>query len=175
MTLHRMLASACALLLAAVVGCADQPATDATETAQPEAAAATSAPDAAAPAAEPAAPGVEAAEARPQLIAPVRGEAELGYLRPVSRRKGGMVITTITVKNLSKGAIAGLKVDEFWYDKAGEPVTGAQSFRWRKPLQPGEVIDVVLEVPTNPNMNSNTYKFEHANGTIKTTLLASIE
>ena len=37
---------------------------------------------------------------------------------------------------------------------------------------PGEVIDVVLRVPTNPKMSSNQYKFEHANGTIKATRLA---
>ena len=48
-------------------------------------------------------------------------------------------------------------------------MTGAQPFRYRKPLMPGEVIDVVLRVPTNPKMNSNQYKFEHANGTIKAT------
>ena len=67
-----------------------------------------------------------------------------------------------------------MKVDEFWYDKAGDPVTGAQPFRWRKPLQPGEVIDVVLKVPTNPKMDRNQYKFEHANGTIKTQLLPKL-
>ena len=36
-----------------------------------------------------------------------------------------------------------------------DPVTGAQPFRYRKPLMPGEVIDVVLRVPTNPKMSSN--------------------
>ena len=30
-----------------------------------------------------------------------------------------MIVTTIKVKNLAAGPIAGLKVDEFWYDKAG--------------------------------------------------------
>jgi len=106
-----------------------------------------------------------------KLVAPIRGEATIGYLKPVSKREGNMIVTTIKIKNLSNGAIAGLKVDEFWYDKAGDPVTGAQPFRWRKPLQPGEVIDVVLTVPTNPKMDRNQYKFEHANGTIKTQLL----
>ena len=66
-----------------------------------------------------------------------------------------MIVTTIKVKNLAAGPIAGLKVDEFWYDKAGEPVTGAQPFRYRKALMPGEVIDVVLRVPTNPKMDRN--------------------
>ncbi len=109
-----------------------------------------------------------------KLVPPVRGEAEIGYLKPVSKREGNMIVTTIKIKNLSSGAIAGLKVDEFWYDKAGDPVTGSQPFRWRKPLQPGEVIEVVLKVPTNPKMDRNQYKFEHANGKIKTTLLPKL-
>jgi hypothetical protein len=109
-----------------------------------------------------------------KLVPPVRGEALIGYLKPVSKREGNMIVTTIKIKNLSNGAIAGLKVDEFWYDKAGDPVTGSQPFRYRKPLQPGEVIDVVLKVPTNPKMDRNQYKFEHANGTIKTQLLPKL-
>jgi hypothetical protein len=109
-----------------------------------------------------------------KLVAPVRGEAELGYMKPVSKNDGKFITTTIKVKNLSKGAIAGLKVDEFWYDKDGNPVTGSQPFRYRKPLQPGEVIEVVLKVPVNKNMNRNQYKFEHANGKIKATLLPKI-
>jgi hypothetical protein len=109
-----------------------------------------------------------------KLISPVRGEAELGYLKPVSKREGNMIVTTIKVKNLATAPIAGLKVDEFWYDKGGEPVTGAQPFRYRKALMPGEVIDVVLRVPTNPKMDRNSYKFEHSNGTIKTKLLPKL-
>jgi hypothetical protein len=109
-----------------------------------------------------------------KLISPVRGEAELGYLKPVTKREGNMIVTTIKVKNLASAPIAGLKVDEFWYDKAGEPVTGAQPFRYKKALMPGEVIDVVLKVPTNPKMDRNQYKFEHSNGTIKTKLLPKL-
>jgi hypothetical protein len=109
-----------------------------------------------------------------KLISPIRGQAELGYLKPVTKREGNMIVTTIKVKNLSNGPIAGLKVDEFWYDKQGEPVTGAQPFRYKKALMPNEVIDVVLKVPTNPKMDRNQYKFEHANGTIKTKLLPKL-
>ena len=76
--------------------------------------------------------------------------------------------------NAPEGAIAGLKVDEFWYDKKGDPVTGSQPFRYRKPLQPGEVIEVELKVPTDPRMFNNQYKFEHANGKIKTTKLPKL-
>jgi len=171
---NRMLASASALLLVAVIGCAEPDndiANDLAEPAESLGAALTEEP-AQAQAQTSQAPTGEAAPRK--LVAPVRGEAEIGYLRPVSKREGNMIVTTIKIKNLSSGAIAGLKVDEFWYDKAGEPVTGAQPFRWRKPLQPGEVIDVVLRVPTNPKMDRNQYKFEHANGTIKTTLLPKL-
>ncbi|HET9362834.1 MAG TPA: hypothetical protein VFO58_23955 [Vicinamibacterales bacterium] len=109
-----------------------------------------------------------------KLVAPVRGEALIGYLTPVTKPEGNMIVTTIRIKNLSSGAIAGLKVDEFWFDKAGQPVTGAQTFRYRKPLQPGEVIDVVLRVPRDDRMNRNTYQFEHANGKIKTQQLKKL-
>ena len=126
----------------------------------------------------PAAPAAgQAPTAKPRLVPPVRGEAPLGYTKPVV--KAGKVdgkdfiITTIRVKNLSQGSIAGLKVDEFWYDKAGDPVTG-DTFRHPKPLQPGEVITVTLETPRNPKMDRNQYNFSHANGTIKAQLLPKL-
>lgn len=115
-------------------------------------------------------PSDEGAPTTPnKLVAPVRGQAEIAFTKPVSKNDGKFITTTIRIKNMSSGAIAGLKVDEFWYDKAGDPVAGSQPFRYRKPLQPGEIIDVVLRVPVNSKMNRNQYKFEHANGTIKTT------
>lgn len=111
--------------------------------------------------------------ARPRLVAPVRGVAQLGYTKPVVKQGkiGGkeFVITTIQVKNMATGAIAGLKVDEFWYDKAGNPVTG-DNYRHPKPLLPGEVITITLETPRDPRMNRNQYNFTHANGEIKAAL-----
>ena len=116
-----------------------------------------------APAAAPAAPAATPSK----FTSPVRGEAELGFTKPSTKRAGNELTTTIKVKNLSpKLAIVGLKVDEFWYDKGGNPVTGGQ-YRHRRPLQPGETINVVLLTPVNPKMDRNQYKFEHANGTIK--------
>ena len=127
------------------------------------------------PAPKPAAAAAQPPAAPQRLAPPVRGEAELGYTKPVSKRSpdGKFVVTTIKVKNLATGSIAGLKVDEFWYDKGGEPVTG-DTFRYRKPLQPGEVIEVTLRTPVNPKMDRNQYKFEHANGTIKTKALPKL-
>ncbi|MSO83372.1 MAG: hypothetical protein EXQ53_08775, partial [Acidobacteria bacterium] len=120
------------------------------------------------PAAPPATPA-----ARPRLLAPVRGVAQLGYTKPVVKQGKidgrEFVITTIRVKNMAAGPIAGLKVDEFWYDKAGNPVTG-DNYRHTKPLLPGEVITITLETPRDPRMNRNQYNFTHANGEIKATL-----
>ena len=119
----------------------------------------------------------QAPGAKPRLVPPVRGEAPLGYTKPVVKagkiEGKDFIITTIRVKNLATGSIAGLKVDEFWYDKAGDPVTG-DTFRHPKPLQPGEVITVTLETPRNPKMDRNQYNFSHANGTIKTQLLPKL-
>ena len=131
---------------------------------------------AAAQAPKPAA-AAQAPAAKPRLAAPVRGVAQLGYTKPVVKRGtiGGkpFIITTIQVKNMASGAIAGLKVDEFWYDKAGNPVTG-DNYRHPRPLQPGEIITITLETPSNPAMNRNQYNFSHANGTIKAQLLPKL-
>jgi hypothetical protein len=109
-----------------------------------------------------------AAPAGPRkLVSPVRGVASIDYTPPQAKRAGEFVITTFKVKNTASAPIAGFKVDEFWYDKAGNPVTGSPTFRSKAPLQPGQIIDVELKVPVNPAMNRNSYKFAHANGDIK--------
>jgi hypothetical protein len=118
---------------------------------------------AAAPAQQPA-----PAASQAKFVPPIRGQAELGFTKPVTKRVKDEIVTTIKVKNLSTtGSIAGLKVEEYWYDKAGDPVTGDR-FMYRKPLLPGEVIEVTLRTPVNPKMDRNQYNFSHANGPIKT-------
>ena len=51
-----------------------------------------------------------------------------------------MIVTTFQVKNMSHRPIARLTIEEFWYDKAGNPVTGDKQFL-KKPLMPGEIAD----------------------------------
>jgi energy-converting hydrogenase Eha subunit F len=104
----------------------------------------------------------------------VKGTAELGILQPVTKVQGKEVVTTIKVKNLSKGPIAGLKVDEYWYDKQGNPMPGA-SKQLGQPLAPGAVTTIVLRTPVDPKMDRNTYQFMHANGKVSTKLLAKFE
>ena len=176
---HWILVCGSALLFA--VACADGGGTT-EEAAAPAAAgeaAATEAPAASTPAeettpaAEPAsaeAPAEgEAPEAAPRLVAPARGTVEIQLTQPRSRRDGEFVVTTFRVKNMANAPLAGLRIDEFWYDKSGNPVGGAPTFRQRTPLQPGEVIDVELRTPTNPAMNQPQWQFRHANGEIRTT------
>ena len=131
-----------------------------------------------APAQTTAKPTTQAAPAagapRPKFVAAVRGEAEVGHLKPVTKVVGSEVVTVFKVKNLSNGAIAGLKIEEFWYDKNNSPLP-ADAQRLPKPLMPGEVATIELHTPKNPAMQRNSYKFSHANGTVKTKLLAKID
>ena len=177
---HLLLActSACFLF---VVGCAaeqpdavaDAETTPAAEVAPAETPAAEQAPAAAqtpppsAPQTPPAAPA--------KFVPPIRGDAELGVLRPVTKRAGKEIVTVIKVKNLSTtGSIAGLKLDEYWYDKGGSPVTG-DTYRHRKPLMPGEVLEITLRTPVDPRMHQNQYNFSHANGNIKSKTMQKFE
>jgi hypothetical protein len=124
-----------------------------------------------------AAPAQGAPAERPRLVAPVRGVAQIGYTKPLVKRGkvGGkdFVITTMQIKNMAAGPIAGLKVDDFWYDKGGNPLP-SDSYRHPRPLQPNEVITVTLETPADPRMNRNQWQFSHANGEIKPVLVAKM-
>lgn len=115
-----------------------------------------------------------AAPAKPRFVAPVKGVAEIGHLKPAVKVTATDVVTTIRVKNLSNGAIAGLRIDEFWYDKAGNMLPG-DSQRLKQPLQPGEVATITLTTPKNAKMDRNNYQFSHANGQIKAKLLTKLD
>ena len=131
-----------------------------------------------APAAVPAqGQGLATAPAAPaKRAAPQRGLAELGYLKPATKSDAKQVVTTFQVKNLSLGAIVGLTISEFWFDKASNAVQGTgDRQRLRTPLQPGETATIVLTSPRVPGMSRNTYQFTHANGDIKTKLLETLK
>jgi hypothetical protein len=104
----------------------------------------------------------------------VKGMAELGYLKPVVKVEGKEVVTTIKVKNLSKGTIVGLKVDEYWYDKDGNPLPG-DSKKLSQPLAPGAVSTIVLRTPWNQKMDRNSWVFTHDNGKVHTTEYAKFQ
>ena len=102
----------------------------------------------------------------PLNVKPVKGLAVINVLKPMVKVHGTEVVTTIKVKNLSYGSIAGLKVDEYWYDKGGNVVTG-DSKRVMKPIMPNEIVTVELHTPRDPKMDRNSYQFSHANGKVQ--------
>lgn len=118
--------------------------------------------------------GSAAAAPRPKLLSPVRGQAEVAVTPPRSVRSGKMIVTTMRAQNKASAPIAGLTVDEFWYDKNGQPVTGGK-FRYPKPLMPNEVIEVKIETPSHPDMARNSYQYKHANGAVKTTNVKALD
>lgn len=113
------------------------------------------------------------AAAQGTYVAPIRGEADIAYMAPVIKvdHKANLVTTVIKVKNIStSGSIAGMKVEQYWWDKANNPVTG-QKERLRKPLLPGETATFTLQTPKDPRMARDSYLFTHANGKIRPKLV----
>ena len=55
-------------------------------------------------------------------------------------------------------------------DKRNIPADQFFTGMFETALQPGEIITITLETPSNPAMNRNQYNFSHANGEIKATL-----
>ncbi len=116
-----------------------------------------------------------AAPAQPKkYIPPVKGVARITMTRPNPKVVGNEVVTVIKIKNQMAGTIAGLRVDEYWYDKANKMVAG-DTQRVRTPIQPGEVVTITLRTPKTPGMQSSQYQLSHANGTIKAETAAKVE
>ena len=122
---------------------------------------------------KPAAPAAAAATTPPPAPAapakwaePVKGTAVLQILKPDVKASAKEVVTILKVKNMSYGPIAGLRVDEYWYDKKGGVIAG-DSKRMKQLVQSGEVVTFELHTPRDPKMQSNTYQFSHANGKVK--------
>ena len=108
------------------------------------------------------------------LVATIRGPGQVGYLQPVSRRQRNEMVTAFRIQNNSTGALAAFKVDEFWYDRAGETVSGG-TFRMDKPFLPGEIIAVEIRIPRDRRMSRNNYEFSHKNGVIEATLFEEMD
>lgn len=107
---------------------------------------------------------------------PLRGVAELGFIQS-AKLEGNTIVTTFQVKNMSAtNAIVGLQITEFWYDKSGQPLQGTgDRQRLRAPLQPQEVVTIVLKSPKVAGMTQPQYKFEQNNGSVKPVKLKAIK
>jgi hypothetical protein len=106
------------------------------------------------------------ATAPSKFISPLKGDATIQVLTPKTVVKGNQVTTTIEVKNVSTGPIAGLKVTEFWRDKSGNPTAGGDQQRAKKPIMPGEVYIFTLQDEKDATMYTNQYQFAHTYGKV---------
>ena len=103
----------------------------------------------------------------PKFVTPFKGEAQIEILPAQAKNEGNVLVTTFKVKNVSPGPIVGFKVEEYWYSKKNETVSGSPSFRHLKPLMPGEIVEVTLRSPRHPEMATKMTTFTHANGKVK--------
>ena len=104
----------------------------------------------------------------------VKGTAAIGITQPATKVVGKEVVTTMKIKNMSKGPIAGLKVEEYWYDKGGDPSPGGSQLL-KEPLAAGAVVSVELRTPRTDKMDRNTYQFSHANGQVTVKVFAKLQ
>src|SRR3954463_4322124 len=113
----------------------------------------------------PPAPPMTSAVAGKKFTPAFKGQAEVNFTKPVTKREKEMFVTTLQVKNNMNAPLLRLTVDETWYDKAGGLVTGGKGVVSR--LDPGEVATIKIETPYDAKMSANNYNFPHANGTVK--------
>jgi hypothetical protein len=107
---------------------------------------------------------------------PVRGEALVEIVQPVTKAQPGknLVATTIKVRNASLAPIARLQVTETWYDKGGAVVASSRS-SINGLLQPQEIQTMTIETAYSPKLSSNNWNFTHANGTVKVAKVKSLD
>ena len=101
-----------------------------------------------------------------KFVKSLKGTANIDFIEGPSKRVGSDIVTTLKVKNMSPLALSLFKVDEYWYDKKREVVTG-DTYKNTKPFMPGEVIDVTLKAPVKPDLYQSQYQFSHAGGEVK--------
>jgi hypothetical protein len=122
---------------------------------------------AAAPATTTPAATQQAPAAPAKFIKPLKGTADIQFMEASAKRVGNDIVTVLKIKNTSTAPIALLKVDEYWYNKAREVVTG-DSQPYRKPFMPGEIIELTLKAPYKPGMDISVsqYMFSHSGGQV---------
>jgi hypothetical protein len=120
------------------------------------------------------APEMKSVLAGKKFTPPIKGQAEIDYVKAPTRREGTTLITKITVKNMSNAPIPRLRVAETWYDKDGNMIPGGDA-AINGLLQPGEVQTLEIRTPVNSKMAQSMMQFSHANGAVKPHAVKSIE
>lgn len=113
------------------------------------------------------APAATAGSAAPaRFVKSLKGTANVDFVEGPSKKVGNEIVTVLKVKNMSPLALSLFKVDEYWYDKKREVVTG-DTYKNTKPFMPGEVLEVTLKAPVKPDLYQSQYQFSHAGGDVK--------
>ena len=123
---------------------------------------------------KPQAPPMQSILAGKKIVPPVRGQAEIEYMKEPTRREGSTLVTKIHVKNTMNAPIARLKVTETWYDKKNAELPGGEGVI-NGLLQPGDTQVIEVRTPTNPNFNVQMLMFAHANGSVKPHAVKSLD
>jgi len=113
----------------------------------------------------PAKPAGTAPAAPAKWVAPIKGMVHIEIVKGASKKVGNDVVTITKIKNVSDGAIALLRLDELWYNKDRQQVTG-DTQTIRRPLMPGEIIEITTKSPYKPNLSQSQLMFTHANGKV---------
>jgi hypothetical protein len=111
---------------------------------------------------------------KPKLVNPIYGEAQIQITKPATKVVGGDVVTTVLVKNVDKAPIAGFVAEEYWYDRAGNPLGGG-TYRHPRPIQVGEVIVCTFKTPKSTKLDRNQVGFSHSHGPIKKTIVPKLD
>ena len=119
------------------------------------------------------APEMKSVLAGKKFTPPIKGQAEIDYVKERTRREGTTLITKIMVKNTSNAPIPRLRVAETWYDKDGNMIPGGDA-AINGLLQPGEVQTLEIRTPVNPKMAQSMMQFSHANGPVKPHAVTSL-
>src|SRR6266542_5717549 len=108
--------------------------------------------------AAPAAVAAVAPAAPARFVKTMKGVATIDMIEGPSKKGGNEIVTVLKVKNTSPLAISLFKVDEYWYNKKQQVVTG-DSEPYRKPFLAGEIIEITLKAPLKPDLYQSQYQF----------------
>jgi hypothetical protein len=113
----------------------------------------------------PKAPEFKSVLAGKKFNPPLRGPAEVDFIRSPTKREGTTLVTKIQVKNASSAPIPRLTIAEIWYDKNNNIIPGGTGVVAGL-LQPGEIQSIEIRTQVNPTMTRSMLQFSHANGTV---------
>ena len=111
----------------------------------------------------------------PPVVKPLKGTAVINVLKPVVKVQGGDVVTTIKVKNISYGSIAGLKLDEFWVRQGGQRRDRRQQAPDEADHAKRDCHDRVAHAEGLRRWTATPIQFSHANGKVKVDTVPKFE